>query len=395
MKRFALLSAFAVLSSSACSGSVPLPAGFTPVVARAGVAARIQHIVIVVQDQRSFDNVFAGFPGADAPTYGLLRTGARTPLRVTTLHPGAGCAIAAGAQSFLTAYDDGKMDGFDRLDRKQPLCPYTRIARSETKPYWSLAKRYTIADRTFASTYWGGFVNRQYLVAGTTRVGRDEYDIGLPTALPLGCDAPAGARTTVVTRKGILTNRGPFPCFTYPTMAQRLDAKSISWRYYVDENQGESFNAYGAVKYVREGPDWKSDVISPTTRVLSDLKGGTLAQVSWVVGSDDPAWVESVANAARKSRYWSHLAMIVLWASDGNENFYDNVPPPNYGRLLGLGLRVPMIVISPYAKRGFISHTVYETGGSTLRFIEETFGLRSLGASDVYANSIGDCFQRR
>jgi phospholipase C len=128
-----------------------------------------------------------------------------------------------------------------------------------------------------------------------------------------------------------------------------------------------------------------------------------LKQVSWVISgiresdapfvrsAGGPAWVNSIVQTAQKSRYWSHLAIIVVWASDGSEAFYDNVAPPQLSRM-GLGLRVPMIVISPYAKRGYVSHTIYQNGGSTLRFIEESFGLKSLGATDVTANSIRDCF---
>lgn len=213
-----------------------------------------------------------------------------------------------------------------------------------------------------------------------------------------------GHEPPVITRSGKIRS-GPFPCFAYPTIAQRLDERSISWRYYVDSGTASlTLNAYDAIKYVREGPDWKTDVATPTSRVFADLKDGTLTQVSWVVSglfdgdgpfsrsAHGPRWLSSIVQAAQKSRYWPHLAIVVLWASDGNEMFYDHVPPPQYGRVLGLGLRVPMLVISPYAKRGHVSHTTYENGGSTLRFIEETFGLKPLGTTDVTANSIRDCF---
>ncbi len=93
-----------------------------------------------------------------------------------------------------------------------------------------------------------------------------------------------------------------------------------------------------------------------------------------------------------KSSYWPSTAIVVLWSDPGNGQYYDNAPPPQLDEV-GLGFRVPMIVVSPYAKRHFVSHTDYEFG-SLLKFMEENWNLPSLGghATDRRANSISDMF---
>lgn len=106
-------------------------------------------------------------------------------------------------------------------------------------------------------------------------------------------------------------------------------------------------------------------------------------------GADQgPLWVTRVVNAVGKSKYWDSTAIVVLWDDWGG--WYDNAPPQrlNY---TSLGFRVPMIVISPYAKGGYVSHTDYDFG-SVLKFVEETFNLGSLDTSDASANSIADAF---
>jgi phospholipase C len=189
-------------------------------------------------------------------------------------------------------------------------------------------------------------------------------------------------------------------------MAQTLDAAGISWKYYVNKRHYAGiWSAFEQIKYVREGPDWAKDVIIPETRVLGDPGRRALASVSWVTpskaNSDHPAahstqgplWVASVVNAIGRSSYWDSTAIIVLWDDWGG--FYDNVAPPQLD-YRGLGIRVPCLIISPYAKRGYVSHTQYEFG-SILKFIEEAFNLPYLGPTadgytDERANSIEDSF---
>lgn len=404
--RFALgISAvFALLEG--CGGGTQPSAGIPAVTApnariqRLENAGRqIRNVIIIVQQTRSFDNLFAGFPGADAPEFGYTKSGEKVPLVTITLEQRA-CETNGGPRAFGIAYDDGKMDGWNLVDRRHPLCPYTRVARDETRFYWNLAKQYALADRMFESAHFDYFVNRLYVIAGTTRLATQKYDIGMPTMLPPTCDAPAGTRTSVLRRGLFVIGRGPYPCFTqFPTIANLLDNAKVSWRGYEDTGLQGPWNPFQSIKYIADGPD-KGDLSSPATNILSDLAHGKLPTVSWVFSplhdSDAPGsrggphWVKAIVEAAEQSRYWPHAAVIVVWSNSGDGLFYDNVAPPQLDDM-GLGFRVPLIVASPYAKRGFVSHTQYEFG-SILKFLEDNWNLGSLGATDERANSIGDIF---
>ena len=188
-----------------------------------------------------------------------------------------------------------------------------------------------------------------------------------------------------------------------------LDAASVSWKYYTPKvgDSGAIWNAYDVIYPVRHGPEWGTNVTWPETNIFNDIAGGTLASVSWVVpdgansdhpnkGSDaGPSWVASIVNAIGESQYWATSAIIV--ARDAWGRFYDPVKPPPLDDQGGPGFRVPMIVVSPYAREtsssqpGYISNTVYAFG-SIVRFIEDTFNLGRLGTTDGTSNSMDDMF---
>ena len=161
--------------------------------------------------------------------------------------------------------------------------------------------------------------------------------------------------------------------------------------------------AFDAIRHVRFGSDWTSDVITPQTTVLGDIAAGTLADVTWIVPSfpdsdhplaasnRGPSWVSSIVNALGASPFWNSTAVFVVWDDWGG--WYDHVAPRQLDAM-GLGFRVPLIVVSPYAKHGYVSHVQHEFG-SILRFAEETFGLPSLGQADARADDLGDCFDFR
>jgi phospholipase C len=189
-------------------------------------------------------------------------------------------------------------------------------------------------------------------------------------------------------------------------MARTLDAAGISWKIYATKVLDAGFwEPFEAIKAVRYGPDWSKDIIAPQTRILTDPKEGKLASVTWVtpsaVDSDHPAyfsdrgpsWVASVVNAIGECSYWKSTAIVVLWDDWGG--WYDNAPPPQLD-FRGLGIRVPCLIISPYARQGYVSHTQYEYG-SILKFMEEAFSLSPLGPTshgytDTRASSISDSF---
>jgi phospholipase C len=199
---------------------------------------------------------------------------------------------------------------------------------------------------------------------------------------------------------------------TYPTGTLRdlLDKNRVSWKYYTPPHRGNTdgalWNGFDAIFAVRYGPEWLTKISIPETNVLNDISSGTLPALSWVIPDhadsdhpnglrakdEGPAWVASVVNAIGSSNYWDSTTIVILWDDWGG--FYDHVPPAFLDGAGGLGFRVPMIVVSPYVVPGRVDHTQYEFG-SVLKYVEETFGLGSLGTTDVRATSIGNAINLR
>jgi phospholipase C len=403
----------AALALCACgpSGGASTPPARAPVPTTAPSAARIRHVVIIVQENRSFDNLFRGFPGADAPSDGYDGT-AVVPLRSLPLE--SPFILENNWRDAIAAWDHGKMDGFEHeyveSSGGRSRLAYAYVPLSEAQPYWSMASQYVLADRMFPTEFGPSFTAHLTLIAGNTQIGAGPVDeVDFPIALPWGCDAPRRTRTFTLNDSRIEHLDGPFPCFTqFRTMADTLDAANVTWKYYAPAIKsgldGEAWSEFGAIRKVRYGPDW-AKVVSPETTVLHDARAGRLPAVSWVIpdmqNSDHPAsgsntgpsWVASVVNAVGESSAWDGTAIFVLWDDWGG--WYDDAAPPQVD-LRGLGIRVPCIVISPYARSGVVSHTQYELG-SVLRFVEDRFGLPrlgppSLGYTDGRANSIDDAF---
>jgi phospholipase C len=365
----------------------------------------IRHIVIIIQENRSFNNLFMGFPGANTASSGPTSTGQIVPL--TQVNFENGDDLGHFRSDFITSYDNGKMDGFDKVAdfMNVPNFAYSYVNKAETQPYWSMASTYGLGDNMFASTTGASFVDHQYIIAG-----QSDETIDLPLSapnqvvVPWGCDSPGGAYMQQFNAQGQIVN-GPSPCFTYKSMGDELDQYGVSWKFYAPAftnpaDVGVIWSAYDAISDVRYGPDWTSKVSSPETTILTDIANEALPTVSWVtpdfVNSDHPRsrsstgpqWVASIVNAIGQSQYWQSTAIFVVWDDWGG--WYDNVSPPQLD-YEGLGFRVPLIVVSPYAKKHYVSHAQHEFG-SLLHYIETTQGVPSLGTTDARADDLSDFF---
>ncbi|HTA37429.1 MAG TPA: alkaline phosphatase family protein [Candidatus Acidoferrales bacterium] len=369
-----------------------------------GLGSSIKRIVIVIQENRSLNNIFAGYPGADAHTYGYMRNGTKLPLRPIDFNT---VDVDHGWVSGHADYDNGKMDGYDHNQTNgvplPPAFPYAYLRRSLVQPYWTMAQRYVLVDHMFATEFGGSFTAHLDLIAATTEITSSTALIDSPSAFPWSCDAPLGTTTSIVNTSGQTSPNGPKPCFNqFATMADTLDAGGVSWKYYappLSDTGGQTWTSFGAIQNVRYGADW-SKVVTPQTAVLTDAANSNLPSVSWVIpdladsdhagnkSDTGPSWVAAVVNSIGQSKEWNSTAIVVLWDDWGG--WYDDAVPPQLD-YLGLGNRVACMIISPYAKPHYVSHTVYEFG-SVLKFIEQTFGLASLGASDSRANSLVDSF---
>jgi phospholipase C len=378
-------------------------------------ASPIRHVVIIVQENRTPDNLFQGLPGADIAASGLNSHGQRVPLRPIELQ--SKIDLDHTHRGFEREYDGGKMDGFDReRGGCTGTCPppqlraYSYVRSEDVAPYFTMARRFTFGDRMFQSNEGPSFPAHQYLISGTStthtgsryRASENPGGTYRVNEQKGGCDSPAGTLVKLIDQRGVENVRA-FPCFERPTLADLLEARGHSWRYYQQDDASGFWNAFDAIKHLWQRPDFSTHVIFPSSQVLTDIAGGNLADVTWVTPADvssdhpgwsdgsGPSWVASVVNAVGKSQYWNDTAIFIVWDDWGG--WYDHVKPPVFDSY-ELGFRVPLIVISPYARAGYVSHTQYEFG-SILKFVERTYGLGSLSATDARAADPSDCFDFR
>ncbi len=405
----------------------------------------IQHVIIVIQENRSFDNFFATFPGADGTKVGnaaamppSIAQSCSKPITQPTTVPlkqvsliGNGQDLDHIHQGFRLDFNGGKMDGWDLTKygpngESGPTCLYTYqyVNPADIQPYWDMAKQYVLGDHMFQTQGSGSFTAHQDLIAGGTDISSDEALIDNPSYFPWGCDANKSVVTAII-KKGsqkVYPYGGPFPCLSYATMRDLLDAAQVSWKFYAMAVQKESgcehgdtagiWSAFDAIKAVRKGPEWRTNVTTTNLDFFTDVTKHQLPAVSWItpdglnsdhpgetkhkpcqqggpLGDTGPSWVASIVNAIGHSEYWKSTAIVVVWDDWGG--YFDHVPPPHpYTWQGGPGFRVPMLLVSPYVKP-HVEHTVYEFG-SILRFIEDNWSLGSLGTSDSKATSIGNAF---
>jgi phospholipase C len=363
-----------------------------------GNQTAIQHVVVIVQENRSFDNLFNGFPGANTAQSGMRK---KSLIQLQPVPLEQGYDPDHSHYSFEQDWDNGLLDGFAHETTESTAdIPYGYVPQSETVPLWTLAANFTLADEMFQSNTGPSFVAHQYIIAGQS--ADVVSDPTQPSGVALnswGCDSPPDATVQILGPDGTALP-GPFPCFSYETLADLLDAQNISWRYYAPSITN-SWSAYDAISQIRYSSDWTNDIIAPPQQFITDVQNGTLAQVTWIVpdwsysdhagaGStaNGPDWVGNVVNAVGASQFWNSTAIFVTWDDWGG--WYDHVPPPQVDTM-GLGFRVPLIVISPYAQHGYVSHTQHEFG-SILHFTEEMFNLSSLGTRDAISDDLSDCF---
>jgi phospholipase C len=373
---------------------------------------KIKHVVIVFQENRTVDNLFNGLRGANTVRYGSDPAGARIRLRQVSLV--APYDVDHEHRAFETAFDGGKMDGFTLEHSscevlkgcgKKYLRPFGVVPRSEVQPYFTMATEYGFADHMFQTNSGPSFPAHQYILSGTSTIDQSsslraaENPFTAKQQYTGGCDSPKGSLVTLIDANGA-EDQLVYPCFDRPALTDLLDAQSLSWRYYEAHLGGGLWNGPDAIRHIRESSEYSTDVVAPPAQVLTDIANGALANVVWVTptaqasdhaGITDgsgPSWVASVVNAVGESRYWKSTAIFVTWDDWGG--WYDHVTPPQYNSY-ELGFRVPLIVISPYSKAGYISHRQHEFG-SILKFVENAFGLGSLGTTDVRSDDLADCF---
>ncbi len=403
----------------------------------AGVSSNptpIKHVIIIMQENRSFDSYFGTYPGAN----GIPR-GTCVPIDPT--QPGSGCvrpfhdprdANAGGPHGEDSAQfdlDDGitttKMDGFIYTQAHSPLSICQNVSSrlqcanfldgvarhdvlgyhtaEEIPNYWSYAEHFVLQDEMFEGV----------------RAWSVPSHLDLTSEWVANCPDPNNVATCRTSNKV-----GPIVQWPWANLFQLLDKYSVSWKYYLGSGTepdceddemtcapqvqvsqvGSFFNPVPYFKSVRaQGAPYLAAHNQPIDQFLVDAESNTLPQVAWVVPSNEYSehppngvtagmeYVTSLVNAVMSSPAWNNSAIFISWDDWGG--FYDHVAPPNVDvnsdvyPIQGFGLRVPGLLISPFAKRGLIDHNVLSTN-SYATFFEDLFmgGARlepaALGAPD-------------
>lgn len=394
---------------------------------------KINHVVIIFQENRTPDNLFHDpvliSRGADIASSGKDSSGKTIQLTATSLV--TEYDLGHSHRAFLSEWNNGAMDGADQVPVKcppgNPNCAppnpqYHYVNASEVQPYFTLAETYTFGDRMFQTNQGPSFPAHQYIISGTSAIS-EKSNLSAsenPTNTDsdrTGCIAPPGGLVKLIdtTDPNPDTNETQtmYPCFEHPTLTDLLNAKGIDWKYYTPR-AGSIWTGPNAIQHMCGpdasntnciGSDWTDHVVLGQTQVLKDISAGKLPPVTWVIptnstsdhpgGTDGsgPSWVASVVNAIGNSQYWKDTAIIITWDDWGG--WFDHVPPPLIHGSYEWGLRVPLIVVSPYAKAKYISHVNHDFG-SILKFVEKVFGLSEIDPSVGYADSrsddLSDCF---
>jgi phospholipase C len=325
---------------------------------------KIQNIVIVLQENHTFDNYFGTYPGADgtsSKSYCLPETPGSSrcisPFHDSSLTP---VDMNHNWQSAHKDYESGKMDGFVYSEGDKETMGF--YDGHDLARYWKAASSYVLCDRYFTSVMSESAPNHLYLVAGT-----------------------AG---------GLLDDKVP-STLAFPPVFQRLDEAGVSWKVYTDTPSW-----YESFSYVQGSPTAKAN-FKAAKAFPSDVKAGALSQVSWIIGapggSEHPpknvqagegSVADDVVDAVGGSAYWPSAAIFVTWDDYGG--FFDHVAPPQVDSY-GYGFRVPCLIVSPYAKAGYIDSAVNDHA-SILKFVESRYGLGSLGSRDAAANDLLEAF---
>ncbi|HTS05260.1 MAG TPA: alkaline phosphatase family protein [Candidatus Eisenbacteria bacterium] len=402
------------------------------------LAGKFRHIVIIFQENRTPDNLFHDpvlmKEGADIATSGINSSGKTVAFKPIPL--AIPYDLDHSHKAFEAMYNGGKMNGASNVAvicYNTPNCPSSQpnflyVRPKDVEPYFQMAEEYTFGDRMFQTNEGPSFPAHQFIVSGTSAPSPGSSSFLADNALGqdgianTGCTSPPSEKVLAVTANG--SQFFMYPCTDHPTLTDELNRKRISWKYYTP-TAGLLWTAPNAIQHMCGpnapppnatacvGPDWTQHVVLYTSGdhapILSDIANSQLPEVSWVmpsaqnsdhagmaIGRGGPSWVAAIVNAIGKSQYWGDTAIFVTWDDWGG--WYDHVPPfkvvndgVSWGSGYVYGFRVPLIVISPYARPQYVSHINHDFG-SILHLIEENYNLPSLGFADSYADDLSDCF---
>jgi phospholipase C len=351
----------------------------------------IQHLIIVVMQNSSFDHLFGTFSGANgldpnAASYRQVDQAGNTiqPQLLTDLSPPD---LNHTRTSYLATYDSSKMDKYawQNGDTSMDYFDSTSVGMAAdgqqfgVGTLWNYAQQYALSDNFFAAAMASEPSNMLYMVSADP--GTDPYGYPQLDACTAGLFQQNQSSGATIT-----------PPLTTQNVGDQLSANNISWgfyqEYFVNEQNGTCTqyvpqeNPFQYFQTTANSANVQNFSISGFNTMLSS---GTLPSVMWLqpdpLNSMHPGagnvanaieFLDKVVQAVKSSPEWSSTAIVVLWDESGG--WYDHLPPPQLNGTLGLGARVPMIVISPYAKANYVSHQQMDFV-SILRFIQWNWAL--------------------
>jgi acid phosphatase len=419
-----------------------------------GDQAPIDHIIVLFMENRAFDHLFGTYPGAEGldayrgkqtdqngATYPTLphplgRDG-KPDSRFPADLPNAPFPMLKFVGPFdmtnnpihrfyqmqlqYAAGDDGAPMGRWVAEGTSGGGTMGYYDRTASGVQWRLADEFVLLDHYFQGIHGGSFVNHFYLISATVprypaASAAERAEIGAEGRI---------AKDGDVTPDGYVVNNldPPYPPQrvrhilrepqTVPTIADRLDAARVTWRWYatgwgagadaVKEGLIPHHNPFQFVKRIMESPEGREH-IEDASRFVRALREGTLPAVAFgkphsslnahagtsTVGAAD-RWIGEMTREVMASRYWPRTALIITYDEGGG--WFDHVRPPSVDRF-GFGTRVPALIVSPYARRGVVAHGEYDHA-SILKFIEWRFGLAPLTDRDRRAAAFLEAFDFR
>jgi phospholipase C len=422
---------------------------FVSLLAQAQIAS-FQHVVVIVQENRTPDNLFQGLCAKhacsitpSASQYNIQMnnwidknspTGVTQPLPVALANKYDLSHAHTAFVSMCDASSNGicKMDGAGEIACSgtctgvvKPQFKYVDNSKNQLLPYLTMATQYGWANYMFQTNQGPSFPAHQFLFGGTSAPSAADDAAGIFASENMsttadgtangvaGCTAPTTTTVEVINPTGG-ENSKIYPCFEHQTMADIL--ATFSWRYYAP-SAGSIWTAPNAIQHICQstGPDgkcvgsqWTNNVDLTPSDVLKDIASCSLRSLSWVIPSGQnsdhanvndgggPSWVAAIVNAIGNSSscdsntgYWKNTAILIVWDDWGG--WYDHEPPTILAKPGGdyqYGFRVPLIAVSAYTPEGTIDNQRHDFG-SILRFIQHNFGITegSLNFADARASS--------
>jgi phospholipase C len=440
----ATLTGAAALSFAGCSvqnGSSSTPAALTQTQQRfhqRSASGLIQHVVVIVQENRSLDMVFNGFPGANTS-----RTGFDSHGHMHTLQPisfATECDASHSHHQFVVEFNNGGNNGWNLARAgcqpgfSLPDGVFAYVQSSDTASYWQAASNYALADEVFQTNEGPSLPAHQFLIAGqsgghgsdapwalaenggssSSRAGTDQNAGQAMFDDEAGSDGSndgCGGNPKVTVKQINLTTNFPGTegnpvqaCKEYQTIFDEAMNVGLTWKYYA-HHAGNLWSGPDAVQHLWNNPAWRA--VTPETQVLTDISNHQLANIVYVTPSaansdhphtfatspySGPAWVGSIVNAiGNDPYYWGNTTILVTWDDWGG--WFDHVKAdrPNPNDPYQSSFRVPLLVISPYVIAHNVDHNT-RTFDSIVTYIESTFGLPSLGMADQNTDDLSSMF---